>query len=105
MSDVIFKPFVVVSGDDPALQSFGFEADEYCAVLVEIHPNGKIARILGTDQGEPEDKTLWRDFSWVPDILNEYYVSHSIESGILEDRIKELENQLKEAKELFKNLG
>jgi hypothetical protein len=101
----IFTPFVVVSGDDSRLKSFGFEEDEYCAVLVEIHPNGKIARILGTDQGEPEDKSLWRDFSWVPDILNEYYASHSIESGILEDRIKELENQLKEAKELSKNLG
>lgn len=95
MSDVIFKPFVVVWGDDPELKSFNFEEDEYCAVLVETHPNGKIARILGTDQGEPEDKTLWRDFSWVPDILNEYYVNHSIEVGILEDRIKELEAQLK----------
>ena len=94
MSDVIFKPFVVVWGNDPELKSFDFE-DEYCAVLVETHPNGKIARIIGTDQGEPEDRTLWRDFSWVPDILNEYYVNYALEVGILEDRIKELEAQLK----------
>ena len=95
MNDVIFKPFVVVSGDDPRLKSFDLEEYEYCAVLVEVHPNGKIARIIGTDQGEPEDRTLWRDFSWVPDILNEYYVNYALEVGILEDRIKELEAQLK----------
>jgi hypothetical protein len=45
--------------------------DDYGAHLVEYNatPEGK-ARLVGHDACEPEDATLYRSFSWVPDELN-----------------------------------
>ena len=43
----------------------------YCgSVLVEFSPDGKPLRCLGSDMGEPEDKSLTRDFIWVVRELN-----------------------------------
>lgn len=82
----MFKPFKVLASNDPRLAGMGYD-DDFCWVLVETHPDGKVARVIAQDGGEPEDQTLARDFSWVPDILNEYYVNHTIE---LESLNKEL---------------
>lgn len=35
--------------------------------------DGKPARLVGTDGGEPEDQTLTRGWSWVVEALNEAY--------------------------------
>jgi hypothetical protein len=73
----MYKPFQVITSDDPRLAGQGY--DDFCWVLVETHPNGTIARIIANDGGEPEDQNLVRDYSWVPDILNEYYVNYRVE--------------------------
>lgn len=82
----MFKPFEVLDIEDPRLKSIAHDLDR-CWVLVETHPDGKVARIIASDGGEPEDQTLARDFSWVPDILNEYYLNYKIELESLQKEI------------------
>ncbi len=60
--------------ENPLLESFRDELpNDYCWVLVEMNDSGNVERIVETDFGEPEDKTLARDFSWVADELNLLY--------------------------------
>lgn len=40
--------------------------DSYC-VLIDTETNTQIA----SDGGEPEDNSFGRDWSWVPDLLNQ----------------------------------
>lgn len=87
------KPFTVLNCEDEKLKNF-FIDSKGCWVLVETHPNGDVARVIAWDGGAPEDQSLVRDFSWVPDILNEYYSNYKIE-------IENLENEIKKIKEKY----
>ncbi len=90
----MFKPFQVLSSDDSRLDETYSSEFPDCWVLVETHPNGKVARVIANDGGEPEDQNLVRDFSWVPDILNEYYLNYKIELQALQEEISLLKKQL-----------
>jgi hypothetical protein len=39
-------------------------------VLAELDKDGNIIDIVGDDYSEPEDASLVRSFSWVPELLN-----------------------------------
>jgi len=48
-------------------------------MLIELDDDGKFVRIVGYGGGEPEDNTLYRDYSWIEremnklaDIINSY---------------------------------
>lgn len=100
----MFKPFKVLSSDDPRISEqiqSEIGSEDSCWVLVETHPNDTVARIIAYDGGEPEDQTLARDYSWVPDILNEYYCNSSIE---LESLKKDLKNAISAAQKTAKNM-
>ena len=92
MSYKFFKPFKVLSSDDSRLLN-KVESND-CWVLVETHPDNKVARVIAWDGGAPEDQTLIRDYSWVPDILNEYYVNYEIELNQKEEEIDNLRDLL-----------
>jgi hypothetical protein len=52
------------------------EWDTYRHEVVERIPDGKGSfkeRVLGMDGGEPEDQTLYRNWSWVVEALNKAY--------------------------------
>lgn len=49
-------------------------------------------RELGTDGGEPEDQSFWRDWAWVPDELNRQQAT----IAALEQRIQELQDKVGE---------
>jgi len=74
-----FKPFQVLFCDDPRLAPFALDAREHCWVLVETHPDGRVARVVEWDGGEPEDQSFARDWSWVPDVLNQERAARDIE--------------------------
>jgi hypothetical protein len=40
---------------------------------IYLEDNGKVVEFIGSDGGEPEDKTLYRDFDWVIKELNRAY--------------------------------
>ena len=42
---------------------------EYGNEYVEL-VDTKTGDVVGSDGGEPEDNTFYRDWSWVPDLLN-----------------------------------
>lgn len=60
--------FVVVNPSDPRVPA-GIR-EEYegsrCSILLDTASGA----VVGIDGGEPEDQTLGRDWSWVPDALN-----------------------------------
>ncbi len=65
------NPYKVLSSDDPILSPFQYQLPiDPCWVLVEMHGNNTIKRIVENDCGEPEDQTLARNFRWVVDELN-----------------------------------
>lgn len=47
--------------------------DEYRNHVFEVDENGKRLRHVGSDDCEPEDRTLMRDLSWVLEELNCVY--------------------------------
>jgi len=47
-----------------------YEEPFSCLVLFK---DGKQHKLIGTDGGEPEDQTLFRDWNWVADALNQAY--------------------------------
>ena len=98
----MFKPFQVLASNDLRLAGMGYDHNDFCWILVETHPDGKVARVIAQDGGEPEDQTLARDFSWVPDILNEYYINHRIELEALNKELRQEILLLKEELNLLK---
>lgn len=50
-------------------KDFNHKNFEYTNWLVEIHDDGRID-VLESDNGEPEDQTFLRNFSWIADRLN-----------------------------------
>ena len=96
----IFKPFQIVSSDElvdlgliDSTNITDLAGDyEYCNFLVEVFRDGRIARIIESDAGEPEDQTFSRNFRWIPDLLNEKYIGYEIELEMLQDQIKELQS-------------
>lgn len=46
-----------------------FDSDNPCWALYEFEDD-KPLRLVGSDEGEPEDRLLVRDWSWVPEELN-----------------------------------
>jgi hypothetical protein len=42
---------------------------EYGSEYVEL-VDTKTGEVVGSDGGEPEDNTFYRDWSWVPELLN-----------------------------------
>lgn len=97
MTNNIYKPYIVLFSDDERLFAPNLDYEkpyDPCWILVEVDPNGKIVKIIENDLGEPEDKTLIRDFSWVPELLNEQYNKARIQEDALREKIKELEFKL-----------
>jgi len=41
-----------------------------CSALVGLDASGKVVEVVGTDGGDPEDQTLYRDWAWVGNVLN-----------------------------------
>lgn len=95
----MFKPFKVLSSSDPRLAN-KVDSDD-CWVLVETDPNDNVARVISWDDGAPEDQNLVRDYSWVPEILNEYYVNYRVEKETLE---KDLQKAVVAAKQTASNM-
>lgn len=86
------KSFVVLEKTDPLWVESNivlFDDEEFGWAIAEMSPEGKIARLVGYDGGEPEDQLLVRDWSWVVDALN-------AERAKVAARDKDLQN-LKEA--------
>lgn len=46
--------------------------NHFCCIIL-FDNNDKPIKLIGTDGGEPEDQTLYRDWKWVVDALNEAY--------------------------------
>lgn len=95
----MFKPFKVLPSDDSRLSNKIEQTD--CWVLVETDPNDNVARIIACDGGEPEDQSLVRDYSWVPDMLNEYHTNYQIETESLQ---KDLQKAVIAAKKTASNM-
>lgn len=98
----MFKPFQVLASNDLRLAGMGYDNNDFCWVLVETHPDGKVARVIAHDGGEPEDQTLVRDFSWAPDILNEYYANHKIELEALNKELRQKIHSIQEELNILK---
>lgn len=103
----MFKPFKIMSGEELfklgsaiCLENY----DQQSNFLVEVFRDGKVARVIESDAGEPEDQNFLDNFSWVPDILNEKYIHSQIENDILEDKIKSLQLELEVAKSKISEL-
>jgi hypothetical protein len=100
----IFKPFQIVSSDELAdlglidsTNVTDLAGDyRYCNFLVEVFRDGRIARIIESDAGEPEDQTFSRNFRWIPDLLNEKYISYEIELEMLQEEIEKLKAKVQE---------
>jgi len=87
----MFKPFVVMSIDDPRLATFSVDGPDGCWVLCEVDPAGRVARVVACDGGEPEDQLLVRDWSWVPDVLNQERAAIDIaETALAEERARRI---------------
>lgn len=50
--------------------SNGYE-DDYSYLVIRYASDGH--KVLGSDGGEPEDQTLYRNWAWVPEALQEAY--------------------------------
>jgi hypothetical protein len=66
--------YIVVNSDEAIAKGYPFAdlqcpGDEWCYICYETDGEKPI-RIVGSDAGEPEDKILIRNFSWVADELN-----------------------------------
>jgi len=64
-------PYRILSSDDARILPYKEDLPyDHCWVLVEFDNKNIIKRIVATDNGEPEDQTLARNFSWVANELN-----------------------------------
>lgn len=63
--------FIVVYVDEAKKNKYPWaeEQCDNCNLLYETDGNNPI-RLVSSDSGEPEDKSLTRDFSWVAEELN-----------------------------------
>lgn len=59
----------VVERQLPGWAEFDY-ADHYGAAIYRCDDEGNPVTIIGWDGGEPEDQTLYRDWSWVLTALN-----------------------------------
>ena len=59
--------FIVIAPNDPRIpEDERYDPHEWRNVLFDTENE----RVVGQDGGEPEDQTLGRDWSWVPDEMN-----------------------------------
>jgi len=84
--------FIIVWCDEAIKKKYPY-ADQYkgyCNLCYETDGEKPI-RLVGSDNGEPEDKTLGRDFSWVIDELNIL----ARNNDVLKEQVKALLNVVK----------
>lgn len=91
--DIKMKEYVKLFWASDLKKKPGFEHykyyDDFDHVLIKLNkfgeptPGGEIA----IDGGEPEDQSFLRDWSWVPELINEY-----------ENTIAELKDEIKRLK-------
>ena len=72
------KRWATVGGNDappdvaPLLVDHNPLWDEHTCYVIE-YTDDVPTRVVGRDGGEPEDQTLWRDWSWVVPALHQAY--------------------------------
>ena len=80
-TDIESPRFIVITPNDPRIpEDERYDPHEWRNVLFDSENE----RVVASDGGEPEDQTLGRDWSWVPDELN-----------VLAVRIDDLTEQLR----------
>jgi hypothetical protein len=69
--------------DDGCVDAEDYYDPEFTMGVFELDDDGHPIKLLGTDGGEPEDQTLYRDWSWIATALNKAF-QNGYEKGLHE---------------------